>query len=47
MEVTDKIRKALPQDLPEIGSALSHAFFDDPLFGWARLLTWPCHALPA
>jgi GNAT superfamily N-acetyltransferase len=35
MEVTDKIRKALPQDLPEIGSALSHAFFDDPLFAWA------------
>jgi GNAT superfamily N-acetyltransferase len=34
MEVADKVRKALPHDLPEIGSALSHAFFDDPLFGW-------------
>ena len=35
MEVADTVRKALPQDLPEIGGALSHAFFDDPLFGWA------------
>jgi ribosomal protein S18 acetylase RimI-like enzyme len=35
MEVTDKVRKAVPQDLPEIGTALSRAFFDDPLFAWA------------
>jgi GNAT superfamily N-acetyltransferase len=35
MEIADKVRKALSQDLPEIGSALGHAFFDDPLFAWA------------
>ena len=35
MEVTDKVRKAVPQDHPEISSALSRAFFDDPLFAWA------------
>lgn len=35
MEVADQVRKALPQDLPEIGSALGQAFFDDPLFAWA------------
>jgi hypothetical protein len=28
---TDKIRKVAPEDLPEISSALSRAFFDDPL----------------
>jgi hypothetical protein len=35
MEVADKIRKAVPEDLPRIGSALRRAFFDDPLFEWA------------
>jgi GNAT superfamily N-acetyltransferase len=35
MEVADKIRKAVPEDLPRIGSALGRAFFDDPLFVWA------------
>ena len=31
MAITDKIRKALPDDLPEISSALTKAFVDDPL----------------
>jgi hypothetical protein len=35
MEVADKVRKAAPADLPQIGTALSRAFFDDPLFAWA------------
>jgi GNAT superfamily N-acetyltransferase len=35
MAVADQVRKAVPQDLPELGSALSRAFFDDPLFAWA------------
>ena len=35
MEVADQVRKALAQDLPELGSALSRAFFADPLFVWA------------
>jgi hypothetical protein len=35
MEVADKIRKAVLEDLPWIGSALGRAFFDDPLFVWA------------
>jgi GNAT superfamily N-acetyltransferase len=35
MEVADQVRKALPQDLPEIGSVLNRAFFDDPLFVWS------------
>ena len=35
MEVADKIRKAVPEDLPRIGSVLGRAFFDDPLFVWA------------
>jgi len=35
MEVADKVRKAAPEDLPEISTALSRAFFDDPLFAWA------------
>jgi hypothetical protein len=35
MEVADKVRKAAPDDLPQIGTALSRAFFDDPLFAWA------------
>ena len=35
MEVANKVRKAVPEDLPEIGSALGRAFFDDPLFAWA------------
>jgi hypothetical protein len=30
MAATDKIPKAAPEDLPEISSALSRAFFDDP-----------------
>src|SRR4051794_28235190 len=32
MEVADK---AVPEDLPRIGSALGQAFSDDPLFVWA------------
>lgn len=35
MEVADKVRKAAPDDLPQISTALSRAFFDDPLFAWA------------
>jgi len=35
MAVADKVRKATPDDLPEISSALSTAFFDDPLTSWA------------
>jgi hypothetical protein len=35
MEVADKVRKATPDDLPEISTALSRAFYNDPLFAWA------------
>jgi GNAT superfamily N-acetyltransferase len=35
MAATDKIRKAVPEDLPGLGSSLGRAFFDDPLFVWA------------
>lgn len=35
MGAVDEIRKALPQDLPVMGSVLGRAFFDDPLFVWA------------
>ena len=35
MEVADKVRKATPDDLPEISTALSRAFYSDPLFAWA------------
>ena len=35
MADTDKIRKAVPEDLPQISSALTRAFFDDPLFAWS------------
>jgi hypothetical protein len=35
MEVADTVRKAVPEDLPEVSSALSRAFFDDPLMAWA------------
>ena len=35
MAVADTVRKATPDDLPEISSALSKAFFDDPLTSWA------------
>ena len=35
MAVADTVRKATPDDLPEISSALSKAFFDDPLMAWA------------
>jgi hypothetical protein len=31
MAATNKIRKAAPEDLPKISSALSRAFFEDPL----------------
>jgi hypothetical protein len=34
MEVTDQVRKAVPDDLPEVSTALSRAFYADPLFGW-------------
>ena len=35
MEVADQVGKAFPEDLPELGSVLSRAFFADPLFVWA------------
>jgi hypothetical protein len=35
MEVADTVRKAVPENLPEVSSALSRAFFDDPLMAWA------------
>ena len=35
MEVADTVRKATPDDLPQISAALSRAFFDDPLMAWA------------
>jgi GNAT superfamily N-acetyltransferase len=35
MATTDKIRKAAPEDLPQISTALTRAFFNDPLFAWA------------
>ena len=35
MAATDKVRKAVPEDLPEISTALSRAFFDDPQIAWA------------
>jgi hypothetical protein len=35
MEVADTVRKAVPEDLPEVSSALSRAFFDDPLMARA------------
>jgi hypothetical protein len=30
MEVADQVRKATPDHLPQLSSALSQAFFDDP-----------------
>jgi ribosomal protein S18 acetylase RimI-like enzyme len=35
MEVADTVRKATPNDLPQLCTALSKAFFDDPLMAWA------------
>jgi ribosomal protein S18 acetylase RimI-like enzyme len=35
MEVADPVRKATPDDLPRISTALSEAFLDDPLMSWA------------
>jgi GNAT superfamily N-acetyltransferase len=35
MEVADTVRKATPSDLPQLSTALSKAFFDDPLVAWA------------
>ena len=35
MATIDQVRRAAPQDLHEIISALSRAFFDDPIFAWA------------
>ncbi len=35
MDAADQVRKALPQDVPEIGTALGRAFFHDALFAWA------------
>jgi GNAT superfamily N-acetyltransferase len=35
MATSDQVRKAVPEDLPQISSALSRAFLDDPLFVWA------------
>src|SRR5688572_7136362 len=35
MATFDQVRRAAPQDLHEIISALSRAFFDDPIFAWA------------
>jgi hypothetical protein len=30
MEVADPVRKATPDDLPQLSTALSKAFFNDP-----------------
>jgi hypothetical protein len=35
MEVADTVRKATPSDVPQLSTALSKAFFDDPLVAWA------------
>jgi ribosomal protein S18 acetylase RimI-like enzyme len=35
MEVADTVRKATPDDLPQLSAALSKAFLDDPLMAWA------------
>jgi GNAT superfamily N-acetyltransferase len=35
MATADQVRKAAPQDLPQISTALTRAFFADPLFAWA------------
>jgi hypothetical protein len=35
MGVADTVRKATPDDLPQLSAALSKAFFDDPLMVWA------------
>jgi hypothetical protein len=35
MEVANTVCKAVPEDLPEVSSALSRAFFDDPPMAWA------------
>ena len=32
MEVADKVRKAAPDDLPQISTSLSRAFLTDPMF---------------
>ena len=34
MEVADRSARPPPADLPQISTALSRAFFDDPLFSW-------------
>ena len=34
MELADQVRKATPDDLPQLSSALSKAFFDDPRPWW-------------
>ena len=34
MATTDQVRNAAPQDVPGISTALSRAFFDDPVFAW-------------
>jgi hypothetical protein len=35
MQVADRVRKAIPDDLPQLSTALSRAFFDDPC--WVAL----------
>ena len=35
MEVADTVRKATPDDLPQLSAALSKAFLDDPPMAWA------------
>ena len=37
MEVADQVRKATPDDLPQLSTALSRAFFDDPDRGVATV----------
>jgi hypothetical protein len=34
MATTDQVRNAAPPDVPGISTALSRAFFDDPVFAW-------------
>jgi GNAT superfamily N-acetyltransferase len=35
MDVANKVRRAVPEDVPGLGGALSRAFVNDPLFVWA------------
>jgi hypothetical protein len=48
MEAADKVRKAAPADLPQISTALSRAFFDDPcLRERSRTTSGDSHCCPS